>query len=71
MTDYSVCPEGGYWEAADRPTLTDAIHDAKQALSKWMRADGAMHDDGNRMRDALAELIARAEEADNLLKEYR
>ena len=71
MTEFSVCPEGGTWEEADRPNLSDVIHQAKDALSKWIRADGPMNDDGNRMRDALAELIPLAEQADRELKEYR
>lgn len=64
MSFYSVCPEGGFWSEADRPTLSDAIHEAKRWLTfLYLEAPPAA--------DSFRELIDRAEEADKLLKEYR
>ena len=67
MTEFSVCPEGGTWEEADRPTLSDAIHDARYALEQYRAGQATPV----WIADMLDILIARAEEADDKLKEYR
>lgn len=70
MSDYSVSPEGGFWEEADRPTLSDAIQEAVSALNaRWVI--GTTDSTVRRIVDATEALISRAEEADQMLKEYR
>jgi hypothetical protein len=70
MTEFSVRPEGGTWEEADRPTLSDAIDDAERAVARlWIV--GTTESTAARLARATETLIARAMEADDKLKEYR